>query len=414
MLEKTGFMVFKYREYRFFWLAATFSNVGMWALIYGRLWLMHQLTDSPLMVGLATTASLSPILLFSLWGGVLADRVNRLHLLRITRGMFAGLAILTGVLIATHVIEPWHIIAISITTGILISFDMPSRAAMLPALVPRDLLPSAIVLYSLIFGGAAILGAAVFAPTVDLFGLGGVFFIIGIAYLLTVVTLSLMSPAPHRPQNHPPSILHGLFEGLSYVLHHKPIRGICIMGMIMGVFGSSFETLLPVFSDNIIAGGIKTYSRLLLFEGAGGLAGMTALIILGLRIVPARSYILSGVGFGIGLLILSQMDQLLVAAPVIAMLGGCRVVFQAMSTTLMQTLSSNELRGRVMSLEMFSWGSAALGGLLMGTIGQYVGVEAAMSLGGIIVVAGAVTISFLSLRYLLVGHTHDQQERRSV
>lgn len=186
------------------------------------------------------------------------------------------------------------------------------------------------------------------------------------------------------------------------------------MGMIMGVFGSSFETLLPVFSDNIVAGGIKTYSRLLLFEGVGGLAGMAALIVLGLRIAPARFYILAGVGFGIGLLVLSQMDWLLVAAPVIAILGGCRVVFQAMSTTLMQTLSSNELRGRVMSLEMFSWGAAALGGLLMGTIGQYVGVQAAMSLGGLIVVVGAVTISFLSLRYLLVGNTQDQHERNSV
>ena len=405
IVEKTGFVVFKHREYRFFWLAAAFSNVGMWALIYGRLWLMHRLTDSPLMVGLTTTASLGPILVFSVWGGVLADRVNRLKLLRATRGMFAALALLTGLLVATDVVEPWHIIAISVGTGILLSFDIPSRAAMLPALVPKEQLPSAIALYSLVFGGASILGPAAFAPMVDTWGLEGVFFIIGGAYILTVLTLMFMSPAGHRLQNRPSSMLRSLLEGFSYVRRNNAILGVIVMGTVMGMFGSSFESLLPVFSDKVITGGIDTYSRLLLSEGAGGLVAMAAIIFLGLSVRPARFYVLAGVGFGIGLLTLSQADWLLFAAPVIAIVGGCRVVFQTMSTTLMQTLASNEFRGRVMSLEMFSWGAAALGGLLMGAMGEYVGVQAAMSVGGIVVASGVVFISSLALRHLLVGHS---------
>ena len=403
VVDKTGFAVFKHREYRFFWLAAAFSNVGMWALIYGRLWLMHRLTDSPLMVGLTTTASLGPILFFSVWGGVIADRVNRLKLLRTTRGMFAALAILTGVLVVTDVVEPWHILAISVGTGTLLSFDIPSRAAMLPALVPRDQLPSAIALYSLVFGGASILGPAVFAPLVDSWGLEGVFFIIGGAYLLTVLTLMFMSPAGHRLQSRPSSMLRSLLEGLAYVRGQKAILGVIGMGMVMGMFGSSFETLLPVFSDKVITGGIDTYSRLLLSEGAGGLAATAGIALLGLRVRPARFYVLAGVGFGIGLLTLSQADWLLAAAPVIAVVGACRVVFQTMNTTLMQTLASNEFRGRVMSLEMFSWGAAAFGGVMMGTLGQYVGVQTAMSLGGIVVASGAVLISSVALRQLVVG-----------
>ena len=110
---------------------------------------MHDLTDSPLMVGLVPSANLGPVLLLSMWGGVVADRVNRLKLLRWTRAMFAGLAIITAVLIWTNTIEPWHVFAMSIGSGILLSFDIPSRSAMLPALVPTRHLSSAIALYSL-------------------------------------------------------------------------------------------------------------------------------------------------------------------------------------------------------------------------------------------------------------------------
>ena len=404
VLEKTGFAVFKHREYRFFWLAAAFSNVGMWALIYGRLWLMYRLTDSPLMVGLSTTASLGPVLFFSVWGGVLADRVNRLKLVRVTRGMFAALAILTGALVATDLVEPWHVIAISVGTGVLLSFDIPSRSAMLPAIVPRDQLASAIALYSLVFGGAAILGPAVFVPLVNLWGLEGVFFIIGGAYMLTVLTLMFMSPVGHRPENRPSSMLRGLLEGFSYVRRNNAIQGVVVMGMVMGIFGSSYEVLLPVFSDKVVTGGINTYSRLLLSEGAGGLAATAAIALMGLRVRPARFYVLAAVGFGVGLLVLSQADWLLAAALVIAFVGASRVVFQTMSTTLMQTLAADEFRGRVMSLDQLTWGAAAVGGVLMGTMGQYVGVQSAMSLGGIVVAATAVLLSFLALRQLLVGH----------
>ena len=144
---------FGYREYRLYWLGGAFSNIGMWALIFGRLWLMNSLTESALYLGLVTTSSLGPILLFSVWGGVLADRVIRLRLVIATRALFAVLALLTGALISMDVIRPWQVIALSLLTGILLSFDIPSRQAMLPRLVPRERLVNAIALWAP--GGAA-------------------------------------------------------------------------------------------------------------------------------------------------------------------------------------------------------------------------------------------------------------------
>ena len=166
IVDGSGFSAFYFHEYRLFWVAAALSNIGMWALVYGRLWLMHSLTDSTILVGLINTATLGPVLLFSIWGGAIADRVNRIKLVRATRGMFAVLAFLTGLLIAIGEVEPWHVVVISVATGCLLALDIPSRSAMMPSLLPKKHLSSGIALYSIVFGGASIIGPALFSPLV--------------------------------------------------------------------------------------------------------------------------------------------------------------------------------------------------------------------------------------------------------
>ena len=266
-----GFRVFANHEYRLFWLSAAFSNFGMWALIYGRFWLMHSITDSPLLVSLITTATLTPVLLCSLWGGVIADRVNRLKLLRVTRGFFAILAFLTAVLILIDAIRPWHILGISIATGILLAIDIPSRAAMLPALIPRKQLASAIALYSLVFGGAGIIGPLIFAPVVTLWGLAGIFLFITVCYLLTVLILMAMDVRLHITIKTDPSFLNDLFEGIRYLRSKPMILLVILIGISMGIFGTSFEALLPAFSEKILSGSVGIYSTLLLSQGIGGI-----------------------------------------------------------------------------------------------------------------------------------------------
>ena len=403
LIARSGFAAFQFREYRYFWLAAAFSNIGMWTLIYGRLWLMHKLTDSPLMVGLVTTASLGPLLLFSLFGGVVADRANRLKLLRVTRAMFAALAVLTGVLIATEVIRDWHLIAISVATGMLLSFDIPSRSAMLPALVPRDHLAGAIALYSIVFGGAAIVGPAFFAPLVNLWGLEGVFFIIGASYVLTVGALMFMNPRDHTPKTRSTAILQGLIDGVRYTSRHHIIAGVIALAMVVAMFGMPFETLLPVLADKIMTGGIDTYGRLLLSAGVGGLVATLAIASLGSRVHLTRFLVVSGIGFGLALLALSRVTWFPGAALTIGLIGAFRLVFDVMSTTLIQSLAEDQFRGRVMSIYMFSWGMTALGGLQMGALGQSLGVPFALGLGGLVVAVATVAVTMLTLRRALAG-----------
>ena len=388
----------RFREYRLFWLGGAFSNIGMWALIYGRLWLMHDLTDAPLMLGVVTMSSLGPVLLFSVWGGVIADKVNRLRLVALSRAIFSLLALLTATLIATDIIRPWHLIAISLGTGVLLAFDIPSRQAMLPNLVPREHLVNAIAVYSFVTAGSAIIGPGIFAPLVSFWGLEGLFFLIGVAYALTVVMLLMMKPVPRQTASDGSTLWQGLLEGLAYVRGHRMILSVLVIGVIGGIFGMSFETLLPVFADQVLSGDVYVYSWLLLAAGVGGLTGTVTLAWVGNPRNATTIQLIAGLGLGLGLAAFSQIGWLPVAMGVIALVGGSSVTFLTINNTIVQNLVAEEFRGRVMSLHQLTWGVTAIGGLLMGSLAQLVDAPFALLVGGLVTASGTVTVSTLMLR----------------
>ena len=397
---KSRLTAFGYRDYRLFWLGGAFSNLGMWALISGRLWLMHTMTGSAFMAGLVTLSGLGPILLLSMWGGVFADRVNRLKLLTRTRAMFAALAFITGILIVTDVIRPWQLIAISLSTGILLSFDIPSRQALLPNLVRREDLANAVAVYSLLFGGAAIIGPSFFAPLVNLWGLEGLFFLIGIAYALTVVMLLMMKPVERVTEPFTGKIWEGLLEGLVYVQRHRVILSLIGMGIVAGIFAMPFHTLLPVFTDHVLEGGVESYSYLLLSAGIGGLTGT---VILALMVGPrnqGRYLLISGVGFGLGILIFSRTSWLPASVPLLGLVGGFAAMFQTIDNILVQSLVDEEFRGRVMSIHQITWGTTAIGGIFMGFLAHTVDAPFALTLGGLVTTSAIGIMALRIVRWL--------------
>ena len=365
-------------------MAAALSNIGMWALVYGRLWLMHSLTDSTILVGLINTATLGPVLLFSIWGGAIADRVNRIKLVRATRGMFAVLAFLTGLLIAIGEVEPWHVVVISVATGCLLALDIPSRSAMMPSLLPKKHLSSGIALYSIVFGGASIIGPALFSPLVGHWGIEGIFFLIGASYIFTVLVLMFMQTSLHQPQVRSSNLAQGIRDGLGYIRKSRQLMGTITLGVCIGLFGTSYEALLPAFSDNSLEGGIQAYSRLLLFEGIGGLIATMFIALMGVHLNPTRYMFIGVIAFGAGMLILGWVSVLWLAVVLLGLLGGFRVLFGTMSTTVMQIQSDDEFRGRVMSLHQLTWGAMALGSLMMGGLAELAGVSMAIGLGGVL------------------------------
>ena len=414
MLRQTGFAVFGYREYRLFWIAAAFSNIGMWTLVYGRLWLMRTLSDSEILLGSVTAATMAPVMIFSVWGGVVADTVNRLRLLRFTRLLFAVAGFVTAVLIATDTIEAWHLLAISAVTGVMLAFDIPTRGAMVASLVPREQLPSAIALYSVVFGGAAILGPSLFHPLVSAVGMEGLFFIVSASYVLTVLTLMRMDHTPHQARPDVASNTDGsprlvvkvrarvrdMVDGVKYVRRETAIAVLIVYGVVIGIVATPLETLLPVITQEVYQGDTETYGRLLLAVGIGGLVATFTITFIGSRAKPPVYLAIGGAAVGVCYLMFGVVDVFMFAVAIAGVVGGLTVVKGTMSTTVVQTLVSDEFRGRVMSLMNFTWGAQAAGALFMGALAQVWGAPFAFGVAGVLGVVATIGVWLVALRKL--------------
>ncbi len=364
---------------------------------------MRQLTGSEVMLGLVATANLAPVLIFSMWGGVLADRFNRLKIVRFTRLLFAVATFGTGMLIQSGALEPWHILAISSATGTLLAFDIPSRSAMVAAIVPKDHLGGAIALYSIVFGAAAIIGPILIEPLVSNWGLEGLFYIIGSSYVLTVITLFMMNTKGHKVTATTRTALAGLLEGFAYLKKQRSIFSVILLGITLGVFGTSFDTLLPVFTDEIFQGGLGVYGQLLLGVGIGGLIATISITLIGNRVRPALYLTVGGIGLGAAQIAFAQINALDLAVVIAGVIGGFKVLMGTMNTTVVQTLVDEEFRGRVLSINQLTWGASALGGLLMGYLAQRFDAPFAMTLGGSIAIVATLFVGQRLLRSFGLG-----------
>lgn len=382
---KTGFESFSSKEYRYFWLAAAFSNIGIWCLSYARIWLMHDMTGSTKMVGMVGFFTLSPVLILSVFGGILADRKNRLVNIRVTRLLFSVLGLTTAFLLLYDYINPASLLIISLCAGILLALDLPSRASMLPALVDKRLLPGAISLYSIVFGASAIIGPVIFAPLVKLTGVQGVFFIISACYFLTFLSLLKMNTSIHKPRKIKRKIRSDLSGGFRYIYKNKSLFYLILMGVSVTIFFSSFDTLIPKYSEDWLSGGIDSFGQILLGSGLGGLISTVILIFYGAQFNHKKVIIFSCIGIGLSFILLTLFKNILVIFFAAMLVGGLKTFFNTMNTTLAQLLAVNEFRGRVMSIHQLTWSSSAFGSLLIGYSAEFIGIRITLIISGIFI-----------------------------
>ena len=386
----------KFRDYRIFWIGNATSNIGIFLLMAGSLWLMHELTNSALYLGVLTFTGLGPILVLSMWGGVIADRVNRVRLVTITRGCFSATALIIGLLVTLNVIQPWHLIFISLINGILLSLDIPSRQAMVPNLLPREHLLNAFALQSILGTGSAIIGP-VFLPFIEkLWGIEGVFMVIGVAYAFTAVMFSKLSKQEIYATGKVQKPWRDLIEGFSYIKDHGVMIALISIGIVAGVFTSSYTTLLPVFAQDILGGDVQGYGNLLLSSGIGGMVG--AIVIA--QFAKSGDFNLiqttSGIGLSLTLVVFAVNGHFILAVISIAVVGVFGVVFSTINNTFLQNMIADEYRGRVSSIHQLGWGASAFGGLLLGFLAQTFGPQFGLSLCG-----GIATVSILALSFYI-------------
>lgn len=325
-----------------------------------------------------------PFLFAGPLAGVIADRVNRKLLLIVNHAFLAALGLAFALLIATDVVQIWHIFVFAFLSGIAWAFNNPVRQILVPALVPRHALMNAIALNSAAFNLTRMVGPAVGGLLIVAFGPATNFFVQSIAYfVVTVLVLPINIPATGNSGAPRESVLHDLGKGLRYVAHEPTTLALVLVGLIPSIFMMPFtQGMMPVFAKEALHVEADGLGLLLAAAGSGAFVGTMALASL-TNISRKGSLLLTAASLaGIGLMVFAVIPWFVLAAIVLAIQSGFQMVYNSTNNTILQTITPDEYRGRVMSIYMLDHGLAPLGAFVAGAVAEIAGVRFAMLVGG--------------------------------
>lgn len=376
---------FTFREFRNLWTAAFTSAVGTWMQRFAQQWLIFSLTGSAFYLGLDTFVGAAPLLLFTLLGGVTADRYDRRYLLMGSQALQMICAITLTLLVLTDTVRLSYILALSFTTGLAQAFGGPAFQSLIPALVPRGTLPNAVALNSIQFNLAQAVGPFIGGLVFTTLGLVACFGLNSLSFLVVIVVLSLMpaqarSPAARRPL---PEELKG---GILYVTRGGPLLALTILAISATALGLPLRAFLPVFAEDP-----ATLSRMMTSLGAGAVAGALVVAWLG-RFDHMGLTLLWVIGFfgaliaGFALLPVGPLSHLL-----LFLAGAALLTAFSLTSSLVQLAVPDELRGRVMSIYLMAFrGGMPLGSLVSGYFTTFAPTSAVMAVnGGLLVLVAA-------------------------
>ena len=409
----------RYRDFRLFWFGLLVSNTGTWMQMFGQGYLVVQLAVqggvpqlAPLYLGLVGLARAIPGLSLGLFGGAVADRSDRRRLLLVTQSCAAVVAaILAGLTFAGHITVP-EILLLGALNSTIFAFDAPTRQSMVPRLVPKRDLLSAIGLNSAAFTGpqviGPVIGGLIFAPfaATPSFGLGLLFAINATSYIAVVIALLKMQPIPATGGKRDVPLLDAIREGLRYIRRDPIIRWVILLSVASSLFARPYIQLLPAVAHDVLHVGAVELSWMLAASGFGALAG--ALVTASLGAFQRRGILLLGSVGAFGLLLagFAIQRELVATLPFLVGLGLVTMLFNGMGNTILQTKSPEHLRGRVMSVyTMVFLGLMPLGSLVLGVAGSLVGTGTALAAGGLVVVGatGLTALRAPQIRRLLAS-----------
>ena len=336
-------------NFRRFWVGQTLSLIGTWMQSMGQGWLALQLSDSAFIVGLVAACGSLPILLFSLYAGVIVDRSDKLRLVKIAQTLLAIEATLLWYFTWSGHINIGGLIAFALFGGAVASVEIPARQSLMIDLVGREDLRDAIALNSSGFNLARIFGPAVAAAIIANFGLAWCFGVNALSYVTVLIGLALITLPPRAPVVVTGSPLEGIREGLRYVSGDRRVRGLVEVVTVFSILGIPFLALMPVMARDQLGLGAGGYGVMLSAVGIGGLCGALALAASGPR---ARGRLLVRTSFAFGALLvtlsLTRVPQ--VAYVLLLATGFVMIVNNALANTLMQGIVPDEFRGRLMAI----------------------------------------------------------------
>jgi MFS family permease len=389
---------FTYRDFRVQWFGACTSSIGTWMQIVAQNWLVLSLTDSAFFLGLDAFLQQLPIMLFTLIGGVLADRYDRRRTLLASQYVQMSTSAVLALLMYFQVVEIWHILVLSFVTGLAQAFGGPAYQSLVPSLVAKKDLPNAVALNSIQFNVARVIGPTLFGATLLFFKANGydepqamnaAFALNAVSFLVVIYTLMSLH-VKHLAPATTGSMRDEMTIGLSYVRHHADLVALIVLAAATTFLGFAVLTFLPLFTQRVFNEGATTYSQLMAWSGIGSVVGALVIAWLGKFPRMGLTSLLVQVVYGV-LIIAFAMSRVLWLSELLLFLTGAAlmVVFSTV-TSLVQLIAPNEMRGRVMSIYMLAFrGGMPLGSLVSGYFATLIGAPLVIAVNGALLIAVA-------------------------
>ena len=421
-LQKTStkksriFAALEVRDFRFLWVSSLAASFGMQMQMVARGWLIYDMTQSPMALTWVMLSFMLPTLLFSLAGGVMADRLTKKPLILVTQALTTVATFSLGYIIYTGEVDFWHFIYIGFLNGTLMALSMPARTALVPEIMDREDLVNAMALQSETFNLARILGSALagvliafFASgdTTSTYGVGVVFFIITAMYAISLISTAMLNhqgaPSKRLASS---SALEDTQEGLTYMIEDRLMLGLMLIGLIPFMFGMVSVFLLPAFNQDILNGGPDSLGLLMTASGTGAFLGSMILARLGDfggkgQFMFRASY-LWALSLGV-LSITTSLDLALVACALTGLFG---TLLGSLHMSVVQLVVKEEFRGRIMSILMMTFGLMPLGIMPMSALAEYIGIDVAFIASAALLAMSMVALDrfYPELKRINKGH----------
>jgi MFS family permease len=396
------FPALQHRDFRLFYFGFVVSLTGVWMQRVAQSWLVLELTDSAFWVGTVNALGSLPVLLFTLYAGVVADRVPRRFMVMITQTGAMVAALTLAALVLTDVVQLWQLVILVSLLGAANAFDIPARHALMMDLVGRQDLTNAIALNSSAFNATRIVGPAIAGILIAAVGVGVCFLLNGLSYLAVIGALAMLRLSSVRPpEGTVESVGTRLRAGIRHVLAEPSTRTIILNIATISIFGLPALVLLPVVTRDVLGRGAAEYGWMMSAMGAGALGGALAVAVFGHRVARGRLLGFSALAFGCTVVAFGLSRSFVLSLVFLALLGCAMVVTTALSNTLVQTLAPDHLRARVVAFYAWAFvGLSPFGALQAGAVAEWIGAGNAIALGGSVttVVAGLMVLRSKDLR----------------
>ena len=392
------FKAFKYRDFRLMWFGACTSSIGTWMQIVAQGWLIYRLSHSAFLLALDQFLGGIPIFLFSLIGGVVADRVERRKILLGSQYVQMATAGILTILVATGAVHVWHILCLSFISGFAQAFGGPAYQALIPTLVEKDDMPNAIALNSIQFNVAVMVGPALAGQALAKLGEKWCFGLNALSFLAPIISLSIIS-ARFLPIKTSETMYNSLKQGIQFARKQVSMEALIVLAFCMTALGMPMRTYIPVFVKDIFHRGPETYGNLLALMGLGSILG--SLTIAGAGNMKRKGLIALGalICLGAGISAFAFSKSLPFSGAILVLVGASMMAVFATVNSLVQLITTNEMRGRVMSVYNFAFrGGMPMGNLLSGWLVPVFTAPIVVGVNGILLILLALYFLFVQRR----------------